>query len=711
MGDQQDKKKVLPPFRPELKLFRGPDEPTGAPTFNLFDPIKSQYYKINWTQSLVFQFFRPGMTIEEVTNEINSNTTVKVTAEEVTAFFNWAHHFGLLRVLKESDKLMEEVEKGRVNPFKWLIFHYLFFRIPLINPDKFLSSTLHYVTFLGSTIAFAVYGIVTLSAILLLLPQFDLFIATFPYFFTLEGALFFGLGIIAVKIIHEFAHAYTAKHYGIYVPTMGVAFLILWPVLYTDVTHGWQLRNRTHRLAISAAGVMSELILAGFATIGWLLTSPGILNSILFVIASSSWITSLFVNLNPALKFDGYYLLQDTWGIDNMQPRSFAMARWKFRQVLLGLNAPPPEENLSERTIFWMCVYSLYTWIYRIFLYTAIALLVYYKFTKALGVFLFLTEILVFFIWPLISEIKALKELRKYFTTNPRLLLTATSITLLLLWIVVPLPHTQTFPATIAAVEQQTLYAPVSGKIEDLSVARGDLVEPGQLLFKIRSYPLENALENQKVESKILQTQVNILSQKDEGRRFVGQKRAELAQSEERAKTLETQKREMEIYAEVSGKIVDWDQTLKPNQYVRQNQEFGLIVDDSQIKVVFYVAERYWTYLYQGQSITFTLPGPYQVFEGVVTKIGQARVENLEYPQLASQNYGDLPTIEGEGGAFRVVDSYYPVEAIFERPDLGKEKILKYGNMGDVTIVGPWRSLLVEFLRTVQGVLYRESGT
>jgi len=704
---QDPKKQPLPPFRTDLKLFKGPDEATGSPTFNLFDPVQSRYFKINWTQSLLFQFFRGGMTPEELTDEINKNTTATVKVEGVLKFFQWAAHFGLLQQVKGADKIMEEVEKGKTNPFKWLLFHYLYFRIPLINPDKFLSKTMHFVKPLGSRPALFIYLATMVVAVMTLMPNFQLYIATFPYFFNMEGLAYFALGIICVKIIHEFAHAYTAKYYGIYVPTMGVAFLVLWPVLYTDVTHGWRLSNRKHRLAISAAGVASELVLAGFATIGWLMTEPGIFNSILFVVSSSSWITSLFINLNPALKFDGYYLLSDLWGIDNMQTRAFAMARWKLRSSLLGVKAPPPEEDLSRRTIRGMVVYSVYTWIYRIFLYTAIALFVYYKFTKVLGVFLFLVEILIFFVWPVVSEVKELRALRKYFTTNPRLLITTSLIIVLILWLVIPLPHTQSFPGIVTAVEQQILYAPYSGEIDQLLIARGDDVVSGQPLIRLRSIDLNNQIKKQQVETEILQTQTNILGQSDQYRRLVGQKKAELAKAEEELKTSRERKEDMEIIAEVSGVVADWDDKLKLSQFVRQNQTFGLIIDSGQKKVVFFVPEKNQRDLYLGQPMTFTIPQPRREYSGTITKIGQARVEELEYPQLASQNYGELPTIEPEPGTFRVVESYYPVEASLDE-ESGE---LKYGNLGTATVVGPWRSLIVEFWKTVQRVLWQESGT
>jgi putative peptide zinc metalloprotease protein len=69
------------------------------------------------------------------------------------------------------------------------------------------------------------------------------------------------------KVIHELGHAFTAKHFGCRVPTMGIAFMMGAPMLWTDVTDAWRLPNRLHRLSIDAAGMIAELTLAVFATL------------------------------------------------------------------------------------------------------------------------------------------------------------------------------------------------------------------------------------------------------------------------------------------------------------------------------------------------------------------------------------------------------------------------------------------------------------
>ena len=70
----------------------------------------------------------------------------------------------------------------------------------------------------------------------------------------------FAITLGFLKVVHELGHAYTAKRFGCRVPTMGVALLVLVPVLYTDVNESWKLtapqaaprhrRRRRHRRTV-----------------------------------------------------------------------------------------------------------------------------------------------------------------------------------------------------------------------------------------------------------------------------------------------------------------------------------------------------------------------------------------------------------------------------------------------------------------------------
>ena len=88
-----------------------------------------------------------------------------------------------------------------------------------------------------------------------------------------------------------------------------------------------------------------------------------------FFIATTSWISSLAINVSPFMRFDGYYVFGDWLKAENLQPRSFALAKWRLRELLFGFNHQPPEElNPSRRWTF--ITYAWFTWTYRFFIFT-----------------------------------------------------------------------------------------------------------------------------------------------------------------------------------------------------------------------------------------------------------------------------------------------------------------------------------------------------
>ena len=108
----------------------------------------------------------------------------------------------------------------------------------------------------------------------LVLRDWQQFSSTLVDTFSWRGLAGYGIALTVVKILHELGHAFTAKRYGCRVPAMGVAFLVLWPVAYTDTNEVWRLHERGQRLAVAAAGVATELVIAVWATLAWAILPP-----------------------------------------------------------------------------------------------------------------------------------------------------------------------------------------------------------------------------------------------------------------------------------------------------------------------------------------------------------------------------------------------------------------------------------------------------
>jgi len=697
---------LLPRFRRDLKIFRGPEAEDGSPTYSLYDPVTAQYYQIGWAEGLVFKTLRPGMTAGRLIEEIEKHSTLRISLDDVEQFLLMAARMGLLESKRLSDQLMQESEQTQLGWWRWLFSRYLYIRLPLINPDRFLERTLPLVRPLISPFALFLYGVLVVLGLGSLLMRFDEFLYTFPYFFNWQGALFYAIAIIAVKIVHELAHAYVAKGYGVHVPSMGVAFLVFWPRLYTDVTDSWKLYSRNQRMAISGAGIVTELAIAGLATLGWSLSTSGIWHSIFFVIASVSWVSTLLVNINPALRWDGYYLLCDFWGIDNLHQRSFAMARWQLRRWLLGLELPCPEPECSLGRRRAMVAFSLYAWAYRLFLYTVIALFIYNRFTKTLGVLLLAGEIYLLVVEPVVSEMRQWMALRRQFRFNLRLNITVTLVVLLAFWFFVPLPHRLSFSAITVPTQEQVLYVPLDSQVEEILVTRGDHVVAQQPLVLLRSEGLNNELERAEVERDLIEKQLDILIGHPEVAAFIPQKQAELAALESKIEGLKEREKQLTLRSSLSGVVYVWDSYLKKGQYLSQNHIVARVAAPG-MRVVCYVPERWIGSFEEGQEMSFVLPSPRKVMKGRVVAIRPIRSLYLEHPALASVLGGDLPTVSGRvRGTLLLVESYYTITLELENPP----KTVRLGQPGHVEVRGPWRSYFLSLLRRITALFVRESG-
>ena len=302
----------------------------------------------------------------------------------------------------------------------------------------------------------------------LVLRQWDAFQSTFLHFFSLEGVLFYAVTLALVKSAHELGHALVAKWQGCRVASMGVAFLVLFPVLYTDTTDAWRLQSRTKRLRIVTAGVRVELCLALLATFLWNFLPDGPLRSAAFFVATTSWVTSLLVNISPFLRFDGYYAFSDWLGIENLQSRAFALGRWSLRRILFGLDDPLPEP-LPRRRCRIMIIYAWCTWLYRFFLFLGIALIVYQLFFKLLGIVLFLVEILWFIVFPMTKELKVWFQRRQDFRASPARILSWLALAGLFLVALLPLPQKVHLPAVLKATQYSEIFPPLPARIEEAS--------------------------------------------------------------------------------------------------------------------------------------------------------------------------------------------------------------------------------------------------
>ncbi|MEQ9887449.1 HlyD family efflux transporter periplasmic adaptor subunit [Pectobacterium zantedeschiae] len=696
----------LSPLRDELILHAGPANRDGSPSWTLEDPLRGLYFRIGWAEMAMLSRWSMG-NAEQIVAEVNQTSALMLDDSDVQYFNRFLQANSLTRVSGDEAlaQFTRQVEQSRVSIWRKLLKNYLFFRIPLWHPDRFLGATLPWIaplfsrTFLKLTLLVAVLGLFLAGR------QWETFKHTFLHFFTLEGAALAGLTLCFTKILHEFGHAYTCKRFGARVATMGVAFLVMMPVLYTDTSGSWKLTRRRQRMAIGAAGMMTELVLAAWATLAWSFLPDGMLRSAAFMLATTTWIMTLAINLSPLMRFDGYFLLSDGLQVPNLQNRGFAIGRWQMREWLFGLGDAPPEHfpRWLQRTLVG---YAFAVWIYRFFLFTGIAILVYHMAFKLLGMLLFAIEIGYFVVMPVVNEVREWSKRRKDYRMNRNMTTTLTVSIVVLLLLMIPWQHSVYAPALLRAEQQSSLYMPVPAMIQRIDVQVGQPVRAGQMLFTLSSDAL--AHERQQLERQIAtlnwQSTFQVFNKEAAGDHQRVKQEYEAAL--QKLQVLQRQSEQLTVRAPIDGVVADMATPLETGEWLGQGEWLAVVTKPTGGLVEAFVSEKDWQRLSQGGKGTFYLQDVSRSsLPLTIVEIASTATRDLNAaPELASVYGGDIATLSDSQRKLHPEQAVYRVLLSLPEDYRARPQVLR----GTVVMDGKAQSLLIRGWKVVSAVLIRE---
>ncbi len=698
----------LPELRQDLSLVAPEGTGRRRDQWLIYDPVRHRYCEVDRTTFEVLSRWRAGITPSQLIDDIGRDVGTRIDGEDVAALVHFAEQEYLLAEPLKSGwrQIADHAKRSRKGAGAWLIHNYLFFKIPLFSPQRFLLTTMDVARALASGVALKIYALLALIGLYLVSREWDEFMKAVAGAMSLEGMLAFGIAIIIVKTLHELGHAYTAVALGCRVPAIGVAFMVLTPMLYTDVTDAWRIRSRRKRLMIDGAGVGVELMLAAVATFIWPFLPAGTLKSIVLAIATTSWIMSLAINLNPFMRFDGYYMLSDLIRVQNLQSRSFALARWRIREALFALGEPPPE-IMATRKRGWLIFYAIATWLYRLALFIGIALLVYHYFFKALGIILFAVEIVYFIARPVWSEIMEWSKRAQRIAASPRSHVSAVAAMTLLALALYPWSGRVDVPAVIEAATMTRIYPPRAAEIVDLKAKPGDDVSKGDVLGVLRSEQIEQELRI--VENEIGAIRVRLargVADASDREQSVVRER-ELRTLLERRKGLVAVRDELTIRAPIAGRVVEVAPAMHPGRTIGIKDQILAIADPARAQGRGYVAEADVSRLARGANGRFLFDdGRISHFDVTVDEVGVGGVAALEVADLSSLRGGPIETSENDRREMVPASAQYPVRLVVN----GTAGMLQHRVRGLAVIDGEKESFAASVWRRVMRILVREGG-
>lgn len=695
----------LPVLRPDVELLIGPRETDGAPSYILHDPLHATFDRMTWAQGEIIRRLRVPTSLAGLLADLAATSTLRVEADDVRALCADLIRRGLTTATTVTPDGTPPSRHGLWDPAA-LFRDVAYLRIPLIWPDRFLARTLPWLRPLGSRAAAVFYLALGVVALLLLAQRWDAFVATFTYFFNAAGMVAFAVTLATVKVVHEFAHAYVAKALGNRVPKMGVTLIFLFPVAFADATDSWRMAQRRQRMWIALAGVLAELVLAAIALIVWAVSPPGVLHSVCFVLSSVTLLSTLLVNLNPAMRFDGYYVFCDLVGVDNLQGRAFAVARWLIRRYVLGMRLASPEAGQPRPRHALLALYGGYAWLYRLSLYAGIAIALYHRVTKVLGILLFALALYTFLVRPIAGELANLWRLRRQARWNPRAAVALVAFTACAYWVFWPLPQRVRLPATTVPAAEQVIYAPAAGVIAELPHGDHDCVRRGDLLVRVSSDRLDAERELAELQIARVQQELALIRENERLRPLLAQKSEELTRAVARRNSVLRALERLDVRAETDGVIVDWDPELRVGLPVGTRDVLGRVVAQTSPPITCYVPDTLAPDLHAGTAVVFRSDAGEPACDGVVTFVERVPVEDVPHRALTSVAGGGIPVASDALGRLIPRETCYAAEITLATPDAA----LRLGQTGSIWLRTPPRVRFIGWLNYVQRVFVREAS-
>ena len=341
------------------------------------DDLAGKYFRIRPDAWEFIMRMDAGLTVEEAwTQCLDLFPESAPGQQECVNLLGQLYQANLLHYdAGDAGELFQRQQKRQQRELRGKLLNIMFLRIPLLDPDRFLVRTLPWVGWLISWIGVLLWLAVIGIGGKVVMDNWPALMAQGKSVLAPQNLGWFYVALILSKLLHELGHAFFCRKFGGEVHTLGVMLLVFTPVPYVDVTSSWSLRSRRQRILVGAAGMIVELFLASLCAMLWARTSPGGMNAVCYNIMFITSVSTLLFNLNPLLRFDGYYILTDLLGMPNLAQRAGLQLKHLWKRWVWGLKkSRGPAANPKERA--WLTVFGITSGIYRVFVFAAVLLFV-----------------------------------------------------------------------------------------------------------------------------------------------------------------------------------------------------------------------------------------------------------------------------------------------------------------------------------------------
>jgi putative peptide zinc metalloprotease protein len=433
-------------------------------------------------------------------------------------------------------------------------------------------------------------------------------------------------------------------------------------VPYVDASASAGFPDAWRRVAVGAAGMLVELLLAGLASIAWVLLDPGPARAAALDLMVLCGVSTLVFNGNPLLRFDGYYVLSDLIAVPNLDTRSRKQLMYLLRRYLLGM---PDREGAAEAPgeAGWLVFYGIASLIYRTAMVIAIGLIVATK-MFVFGAAMALASTGQMLLLPLLRGLRFLVFGRELRGRRRRALLGAggAALAIAVLVFAVPLPRALVAPGVVWVPNEAIVRAGGDGFVRSIAAAPGSDVAPDATLFEI-----EDAVATARLVA--LAAEVAVQQSRFDAVNLIDLPQARLiADQLSRARATYDRARErvaaLQVVSGRAGRFVVPNAASLQGRFVRKGDVLGYVLGGSDIGVraVVSQAELDLVRARTARADVLLAERMDRVLPARVVRETPSALERAPAPALSPEGGGPMLADPGSPGHDRPLDRWYAFE-------------------------------------------------
>jgi putative peptide zinc metalloprotease protein len=674
--------------RPDLVVRR--IEYRGLGSWVVKDPVALKYHRLQPEQYCVLRLLDGQHSLEEVRDELlKSFPTLHILLSDVQQLITDLHEKGLVQSLRfgQGAALLVHHRSQRMQRVWNFCRNLLYIRLPGWDPERVLTWLEPHVAFMFRPWAVAIcVGAVAASLALVGIEfsEFQKKLPAFHQFFTWPNLLYLWITVSCTKILHEFGHGVSCKHFGGECHQMGMMLLVFSPALYCDVSDAWMMRNKWHRIIIGAAGMYVETVLSSVAIFIWWNSNPGLLHYLCLNVFFVSTVSTVIFNANPLMRYDGYFMLADFLEIPNLRPKADKLLAERFAWYCLGIEQRP-DPFMPETGRFWFVTFAIAAAIYRWVILFGITLFLYRVLKpydlQSIGITMAVASLaaivgnLIYTLYQIISAPRSdPMDYRKLSITVGVVAAVAAAA------LFIPLPLHDETVFMVEPTDVANVYVTTPGRVAEVKVGPGAHVAKGDLLVRLTNEEKAQKRQSLEVERNTQREEVNMYTAlEDYAQEQVA--RANLAGIEKQLSDYERELSQLEIRAPCDGKVVAPPRVPEPprDDVMRQlNRWYGTPLDpqnhgcwltertpvlsvapSKDFDAILYVDQGDRDDIREGEPVQIRLEHiPDQIFYGTIEKISQ-RESEVAPEVLSNRASGGLATVTDPHGKERLQSSAY----------------------------------------------------